>query len=66
MNVSCKLICFVYITHLLWISRGIRVGRRDRRAKHYFAEVALMVEQGFCKPQVAGSSPVLGSNESPP
>ena len=25
------------------------------------AEVAQLVEQGFCKPQVAGSNPVLGS-----
>lgn len=27
-----------------------------------WADVAQLAEQGFCKPQVAGSSPIVGSN----
>jgi hypothetical protein len=31
---------------------------------HFFAEVAQLVEQRFCKPSVAGSSPAFGSSKT--
>ena len=33
----------------------------SRRLRHYLADVAQLAEQRFCKPQVAGSSPIVGS-----
>ncbi len=32
---------------------------------HLVADVAQLAEQGFCKPQVAGSSPIVGSRSLP-
>ena len=44
-----------------YITSGNVTLNKNKRPTRFYARVAQLVEQGFCKPQVVGSNPISSS-----